>query len=290
MISKIESLGTSTGKIIYGSDDCQDILSLPVTKTMELFKSAGVLLFRDFRVTHEQMKMFAELFSSKFIQDYDRPQVDVDKFVHFVDEGTDSSPPHSEHAYSPFRPDVIWFCCAVPASQGGETLFWDGVRMWEEMSQETKQLFISKKLKFCHQNISIDMLKKLEPSVSSSDEVQQIMDSLEGVNYQINDNQTISIEYVCSAVVKTKYENQDAFANSFWVMQKNTEEATFEDGSRASDEVTNELQKLFDKLTEEILWQTGDLVMIDNSRFMHGRREFNDNRRQIFSTLSNLKF
>ncbi|MDF5731721.1 MAG: TauD/TfdA family dioxygenase, partial [Rhizonema sp. PD38] len=138
MMSTIESFGISTGKIVYSSEDCQDILSLSVKETIELFKSSGFLLFRGFGVSHEQMKAFAKQFSSKFIQDYTRPQVDSDQFVHFVDAGMDNCLPHSEHAYSPFRPDVIWFCCAVPAAEGGETLFWDGVRVWEELSQESK--------------------------------------------------------------------------------------------------------------------------------------------------------
>jgi alpha-ketoglutarate-dependent taurine dioxygenase len=43
-------------------------------------------------------------------------------------------------------------------------------------------------------------------------------------------------------------------------------------------------------LTGEISWQPGDLVMIDNSRFLHGRRAFNDDRRRIFALLSYLKF
>lgn len=290
MMSTIESFGTSTGKIVYSSEDYQDILSLSVKETIELFKSSGFLLFRGFGVSYEQMKPFAKQFSSKFIQDYTRPQVDSDKFVHFVDPGMDNCLPHSEHAYSPFRPDVIWFCCAVAAAEGGETLFWDGVRVWEELSKESKQLFLSKKLKFSHNNIPVDILKRFATSDATIVDIKQMLDGFEGVTYQIHDEQTVSMEYVCSAVVKTKYGNQAAFANTFWATQKKTEEAIFEDGSRAPDEVVNEIEKVLNKLTEEIAWQAGDLVMMDNSRFLHGRRAFNDTRRQVFSTLSNLKF
>ena len=290
MITTIESLGKSTGKIIYNSEDCPDIFCLSVTEIREIFKSSGVLLFRGFGVGHEQMKDFAEQLSSKFFQDYIRPLVDSDRFVHFVDAGMDNCLPHSEHAYSPFRPDVIWFCCAVPAAEGGETLFWDGVRVWEELSQESKQLFLSKKLKFCHNNIPIDILRRFAGLDATIVDIKQMLDSFEGVTYQINDNQTVSMKYVCSAVVKTKYGNQDAFANTFWATQKKTEEAIFEDDSRAPNEVTDQMEKVLDRLTEEISWQAGDLAMIDNSRFLHGRRAFSDNRRQIFSTLTDFNF
>jgi hypothetical protein len=156
------------------------------------------------------------------------------------------------------------------------------------LSQESKQLFLDKKLKFCHKVLP-DLWKKYTDSDAITD-FKQMLDSAEGVSYQIDEEQTVYLEYVCSAVVKTKYSNQDAFANSFWAYQKKTEEAVFEDASRASDRVADEIEKVLEELTEELPWQAGDLAMIDNSRFLHGRREFNDKRRQVFTTISNLKF
>ncbi|MGI2902869.1 TauD/TfdA dioxygenase family protein [Tolypothrix sp. VBCCA 56010] len=290
MNSKIEALGTSTGKILYSSD-CQNILDLSVAETMELFKSSGVILFRGFGVTPKQMKDFSERFSDRHIIDFTKVSIDSDKFVNFVDGGTDSLIPHCENSCFPFRPDVIWFCCTVPAEQEGETLFWDGVRVWEELSQESKELFLSKQLKFSYNKIPVDRLKKiLGSNANTIDDIKRILDSLDGVSYQLNDDKTVSIEYICSAVVKNKYSHQNAFANHFWVYQKKTEEAIFDDGSRASNQVADEIETIFDKLTEKIPWQAGDLVMMDNSRFLHGRGAFNDNRRQVFTTLSNLKF
>ncbi|MDF5718174.1 MAG: TauD/TfdA family dioxygenase [Rhizonema sp. NSF051] len=290
MLSKIEALGTSTGKILYNSH-CQNIFDLSVAETMELFKSSGVILFRGFGVTPKQMKDFSEQFSGKHIIDFTKVSIDSDKFVNFVDGGMDGLIPHSENSCFPFRPDVIWFCCTVPAEQEGETLFWDGVRVWEELSQESKQLFLSKQLKFSYNNIPLNQLKGFVGSNANNiDDIKRILESLDGVSYQFNDDKTVSVEYTCSALVKNKYSHKNAFSNHFWVYQKKTEEAIFEDGSRASDEVADEIETIFDKLTEKILWEAGDLVMMDNSRFLHGRGAFNDNRRQVFTTLSNLKF
>ncbi|MEH2238967.1 TauD/TfdA family dioxygenase [Nostoc sp.] len=290
MISQTEPLGTSTGKILYSSN-CQNIFHISVAETMELFKSSGVILFRGFGVTANQMKDFSEQFSDKHIIDFTKVSINSDKFVNFVDGGMDGLIPHCENSCFPFRPDVIWFCCTVPAEQEGETLFWDGVRVWEELSQESKQLFLSKQLKFSYNNVPVDTLKGITGSDANTiDDIKRILDSLDGVSYQFNDDQTVSVEYTCSSIVKNKYSHQNAFANHFWVYQKKTEEAIFDDGSRASDEVADEIEIIFDKLTEKIPWEAGDLVMMDNSRFLHGRRAFNDNRRQVFTTLSNLKF
>ena len=65
----------------------------------------------------------------------------------------DAIPVHAEHAsFSVMRPDVIWFGCKTPVKEG-ETLFWDGVQIWNEMSKNTKQLFINKKLKMSFDNV-----------------------------------------------------------------------------------------------------------------------------------------
>ncbi|MEO1352215.1 MAG: TauD/TfdA family dioxygenase [Cyanobacteria bacterium J06635_15] len=321
MMNVIESLGASTGKIVHSDKDCLNILELPITEIMELFKSSGVLLFRGFGVTPGLMKTFSNKFSRAHITDFTKKSITSDKFVNFVDNGTINRIAHSERAYLPLRPDVIWFCCTVPAEKGGETLFWDGVRVWEELSEASKKLFLSKKLKFRHEVSSSSWEKhkylyrimyrsnslfhqclrmtsffaflmcQFTNDLGALVNLKQALEELRGVSFQIdNEKQTGYFEYVCSAVAKTRYGNQNAFANSFWVYQKKTEKSIFEDDSRASDEVADEIEGVLERLVEEIPWQSGDLVMIDNSRFLHGRREFYDERRQVFTTLSNLRF
>lgn len=88
-----------------------------------------------------------------------------------------------------------------------------------------------------------------------------------------------------------RYGDRDAIANSLVnLYSRKGENIKFEDGSLISEKTIREIKKVMNKLTEVIRWQTGDLVMVDNSKFLHGRRAFNDNRRQIFVLLSNLNF
>ncbi|MBN3897491.1 MAG: TauD/TfdA family dioxygenase [Nostoc sp. NOS(2021)] len=286
MRNKIESFGIGTGKIVYSTNDYEDIFCFSKAENIELFKSSGVVLFRGFGVTPIQMKAFSEKFSSSYIGDPTKTSFDSVDFVNFVDAEMNAISLHVEHGFSPFRPDAIWFCCKTPV-QGGETLFADGVQIWKEMSKHTKQLFLDKKLKFDFESVEFDDLKNFLVLGETLDNCKPILDKIEGLSYQINEDSTLSCKYICSAVVKTKYENQDAFANSLSGPLANGLEI-FEDGSKLPDEVADEIQKLYDKFTEEISWQAGDLVMIDNSRFMHGRREFKDNQREVFTTLTNL--
>ncbi|MFN6562995.1 MAG: TauD/TfdA family dioxygenase [Nostoc sp. ChiSLP01] len=282
-------LKSSSGNIIV-NDTGQDILQLPVSKTLEKFKSFGMLFFRGFNVNYEQMKAFAEQFSSTFMGQYSRPIVDLNnKFITLVDSGMHYIAPHCENANSPFRPDVVWFCCAVPAAEGGETLFWDGVEVWKAMSEELKQLFLGQKVRYVQKFLASHWQQFLGAGATIND-VKNTLEGIEGLNYKISQDESLILEYVCSAVVKTKYGDRDAFANSIISEYRNPRGiVTFANGSAIPVKVINEIQKIMDNLTGFIPWMPGDLVMIDNSRFLHGRKSFNDGRRRIMTLLSDIK-
>jgi len=299
----LEQFGSSTEKIVC-SKTSQSILSLSSDEVLEQFRLCGLLLFRGFGVTYEEMREFSEKFSSKFVRDPARQIVgSFGDFIQMVDNGMDEVLPHCENAVSPFRPDIVWFCCGVPAAQDGETLFWDGIKIWEKLSELVKQLFISKKVKFRFL-FPVDNWKLFFGLGTTIADVKQILDNIPEVNYHFKEDESIYFEYTCSGVVKTKFDNQYAFANSIIIWHKeqdNYEKTTFdiqesdlivffEDGSLIPNAAIKEIKEVMDKLTGVISWQPGDIVMIDNSRFLHGRRAFQDNRRQIFSHLSYLKY
>ncbi len=279
----------SSAKLIH-NNTAQSILQLPAQETLGYFKEFGVVLFRGFDIDYAQMKTFAEKFSSRFILDKERRVIDPrNQFVTLVDPGMHYVSPHCENANSPFRPDVIWFCCGVPASQGGETLFWDGVRVWQELSEELQELFVAKNIRYLQKFPAADWKHFLGAGATLVD-VKRTLNGIPGLSYTINEDQSISIEYVCSAVVKTKYGHQDAFANSLIAEYKNPRGiVAFEDGSPIPSTAINQIQQVMNNLTEVISWQPGDLVMIDNSRFLHGRRSFTDTKRRIYALLSYLK-
>ncbi|MFN6534908.1 MAG: TauD/TfdA family dioxygenase [Nostoc sp. EkiNYC01] len=284
-----ELLKNSSGKIIF-NDTGQNIMQLPVSTILEDFKSFGLLLFRGFNVNYEQMKVFAEQFDATFLNQYNRPIVDLNnQFITLVDSGMHYIAPHCENANSPFRPDVVWFCCAVPAAEGGETLFWDGVEVWKAMSRELQQLFIDQKIRYVQKFLASHWQQFLGAS-ATIDDVKKILDNMAGISYKINQDESLILEYICSGVIKTKYGDRDAFANSIISEYRNPRAiVTFANGSAIPVKIINQIQKIMDDLIGFIPWVSGDLVMIDNSRFLHGRKSFNDKRRRIVTLLSDIK-
>jgi alpha-ketoglutarate-dependent taurine dioxygenase len=291
MIEGIEPLGQS-GALIVHNRSSAGILELPVAEMKELLKTAGVIVFRGFSVDPWRMKAFADRFSSRFNRDRLRPPVEgTGGFVQKLVEGTGYAEPHSEQADSPFRPDALWFCCESPASDGGETLYWDGVKVWEELDPELRDLFTTKKIRYFHL-YSSDKWKMFLGHGAVLSDAQRALDGIEGVSYYVTGDESIYIEYVCSALVKTKYGNHTAFTNSLLSERKNTlgDLMSFDDGTPIPEVVIAQIKRTMGGLTEEIYWQPGDLAFIENSRFMHGRNAFSDRRRQMYSCLSFLNF
>jgi hypothetical protein len=74
--------------------------------------------------------------------------------------------------------------------------------------------------------------------------------------------------FVVPAVQRPRYCNQDAFANSIIVEDQS---AFFEDDSPISTDLRLDLFELTVSLSYRVAWEQGDILMIDNSRVMHGR-------------------
>jgi hypothetical protein len=261
------------------------ILELSKQEVFHLFQSCGVILFREFQVTYEQMKKFSAQFSDRYVIDPTKEHIgSVDgSLIQLADGGTHHIGPHCENASTPFVSDVIWFCCGVPI-KGGETLFWNGVQVWNELSEPVKQLFQSKKVKYWR-DVPVEQWKLFLGADSTIVDVKQLLSSIEGIKYHINDDESFYMEYTCSAVKKPNFDDQLAFANSV-VYEYDRQRISLEDGLPIPDAVIAEIKDIMNRLTEVIPWQPGDLAMIDNSKFLHGRPAFEDAdaKRKVFTT------
>jgi alpha-ketoglutarate-dependent taurine dioxygenase len=73
-------------------------------------------------------------------------------------------------------------------------------------------------------------------------------------------------------------------------MQLNPDVLKFDDDSQIPDELMDELNGIAERITTNIEWQKGDILMIDNTRIMHGRRAFTDQMREIYIRLCSPNF
>ena len=99
-------------------------------------------------------------------------------------------------------------------------------------------------------------------------------------------DKSILIAYICPLVIPSRCGKYQVFINSLLpTMQLNPDILKFNDDSEIPAELMEELNEIAERITTNINWKKGDILMIDNTRIMHGRRAFTDKKREIYIRL-----
>ncbi len=274
-------------------------------------KEHGAVLLRGFKPSTEEFKAFTDRLCHDF-SDYkaggmrigalNRQAVDNDKTLLTVTGHTQgfAMALHGEMYYLPVRPHILWFYCQRPPTDGGgQTTLADGARLWEAFSPELKSFFEHNRLAY-HRNLmdgdwqttflteDFEEARKLAESQCDSVvahpeehrlETRSVFEATltgtDGEKIFINNMATVWMaEWAFeSGWIK---ENVGSIQTAVCPMVVRTEA-----GERISARVMEELSETAERLTVEVSWQEGDVVMVDNARVMHGRREARDKNRSI---------
>ena len=295
---KTTPISQELGTIILGTDD-SDILNLDRQDIIECFKSSSLLLFRGFEVDTDKFKAFTELLSTNFVSyvggAYSREMIKGDKTLLSVTGGKQhfAVPLHGEMYYRKQKPEILWFYCASPALKDGETTACDGIAIYNELSDATRSLFQDKRLKYIRtyptgvwQKIyQTDDIKTLEQLCTEND-----------MQLQVNPDCSVTTEYIKSAIQPSRCGKYNVFINNILPVVEQESKGSqasivrLEDDSKIPDEVIDEIKRVTDRLTQLVSWQKGDILMVDNTRLMHGRRSFADEQRDIYVRLCNAAF
>lgn len=291
MIFSQQSISERIGQQIINSDN-KNILEISKEEIVSLFKTYGVLLFRGFTTDTNIFREFTNLFSTDFLDyaggAFNRKVINGDNTILSVNDYQFDIKLHGEMYYQKKMPLMLWFFCAHPASEHGETTVCDGRQFFEALSVELKSLFMNKKLKFTVQMNKEEWQKKYK-----TEDLNELKKNCyqNYTNLYIYPNESIRIEYVCPAIIPSRCGKYQVFINSLLpTMQLNPQILKFEDDSEIPAEVMVELNEIAEALTTNIAWQKGDILMVDNTRIMHGRRAFTDAKRDIYIRLCSPAF
>lgn len=252
-----------------------ELPALAPAEIVGLLKEYGVILFTGFENSLAEFEVFTETFGQTVWG------------AHDVFPGGEPLGFHGEATWTPCPPDIVWFYCVTPATSGGETTLCDGVEALARMSPPTRELFRRKRLQFNKYWTHEKWLTRL--NVGGLREAEVFLSRLPRVSFNVCDDETLHLQYVTPAIVKTKLSGEDAFVNS--VINSayySSFGLRFEDGSEIPAAVREELRQLTDSLALALDWEAGEFVMIDNSRVMHGRNAYIDTARDIKSIHTNL--
>ena len=286
----------SFGKTVFGTK--QDICELAQAEVIEQFNNSSLLLFRGFDVDTEKFKQFTELFSTNFVSyvggAYSREMINGDKTLLSVTGGKLAFPVplHGEMYYRKNRPDILWFYCASPALQDGETTVCDGIQIYNKLSSPTQKLFQETKIKYTR-TYATGVWQK----IYQTDDLSHVEAVCQENDLQLEANSAqITTHYVAPAIQPSRCGKHQVFINNILpvVAQEvngNTSSIVrFEDDTKIPDHVINEIKIISEELIHLVPWQKSDVLMIDNTRLMHGRRSFADNQRDIYVRLCQASF
>ena len=256
----------------------------------------GVIKLSQFCSSKKAFSQFSDTFFSKTTTDPGRQQVSPN--TQYVNIGSAAIDPHCENATTPYRPDCIAFYYDNAPRYGSQTTLCDGEEVFRNLPASTRYFLLRNKFKFSRRlpaNVWKFYVQKALGRVKSIQEI-----TLNDLNrlpttgiehrYIPCDNGDIILEVIVPLVDSSLFSGNPAYANSLQGPSQNhaAPTITLADDTAVPGEILSDIHCIVDHCTWEADVQTGDVLLIDNSRFMHGRRKIIDPARRVLVAMGDI--
>ena len=272
-----EKITEKWGQLILPSSTTR-ISELNLGEIISLLEKNGVLLFRGFDINSENITTFTNLFTERYARPANRRYSSEQKIARNADYcknsdiGTDI-PLHSESSFAPVWPEFLSFYCKIPPIVGGQTTLCDGINIWNSLSSSIKQFFLGQPLRY---ELEIDVPPNLKKRPGKGK--QPWIFSKPGVSGYLDwDKHLISLKLLRYAVNDSRIANNLCFSNHLLARledETQIKKIRMANGDKISEDLISEVKETCEGLTYAHTWQKDDVILLDNIRFMHGRRYF----------------
>lgn len=239
----------------------------------------GVVLLRGFDTGLHSFEMSTAELCTEFLTHGfpNRVGVSEDGTTQTVLTGNGFIDLHAELNHLPFPPDVLWMYCVRAPEKGGETLACDGIAFWDALDESQRSLLRTRRLKYTHSWGSEQWRGFLR--VSHIADAVAKLESYPSVRVLgvAGAEEIIRFEYRVPAVKRTRFGGREAFVNSVPLTAQFRRALHLED-EEIDAELLRDVRRIAEKLSRRIAWRDGDVVLIDNSRVLHGRCAFSGER------------
>jgi len=177
-------------------------------------------------------------------------------------------------------------------TKGGETIICDGIDIVDNMGQELFKAFASRRLRYT----LIASTTFCEYWLGSADPDDTILEKPpENCPYTFTKFEgNIYHTFTEPALYAPMFDSRLAFGNFLLFARYRLKKdifPVFSNLEKVSDELLDAVKVISDRISVAINWQKGDTIMLDNTRFMHGRNAILDlDERLIMSYFGYLKF
>jgi alpha-ketoglutarate-dependent taurine dioxygenase len=260
------------------------LADLDPERIQALFRAHGMLVFRGFAPTVAELEAFTRPFTAEHMTGYGRAPFPELKLVTLGNESGLPLEPHADNGLRPEaqRPEITWFMCEVPSDSAGETLFYDGIQLLARLTPATRELLGQKRVSYVSRVAEAAWRPK---GFKDAESFARFVPQLGGRAGRILADGTVEVEVLSSALRRTRWNDQPAFVSSMCVPGSRGFEAmtaSLEGEDAIPTSVRQEVAAALAACEQILEWRPRDVVMLDNTRFLHGRRGYADRRRTLY--------
>ena len=204
---------------------------------------------------------------------------------------------HNENAYCNNWPRVLAFFCETPPVTGGETPLADSRKIFSKIPIEIANAFRDKKIMYTRTyGLGIDLPWETVFQTKNKEEVSRYCSK---VGIQVAwDGDILRVKEICPACLQHPITKEWVWFNQAHLFHvSNLDEdireyllgeygeeslprnAYFGDGTTIPSDYLDEIRKVIDKEKRKTPWESGDLLLLDNLLYAHGREPFTGDRK-----------
>lgn len=239
-----------------------------------LYVSHGALLLRGFPADLDAFHRIAQEFCpvAVYNDSGNRARIGQQGEIQTVNLGIRPFPLHPELSREPWKPDTCFFYCLTPPSQGGATTICDGVAIVRDLPQAMREQMAARRIKY---------IIPAGPTVldywlgTPNPDDEQLANPPPHCPYSFErSGDQIARAFTRPLLHRPMFVDAQAFGNFLLFARYLRGVRTFpllDDGGQVPEDWVAAVKRSSDPLTVPINWRAGDLLILDNSRFMHGR-------------------
>jgi Taurine catabolism dioxygenase TauD, TfdA family len=256
------------------------ILDVDPATVIDHYKAHGALLFRGFGADLGQFNHFAKQFcrTSVVNESPGRVLLDPANAIYAVDGGTNAFSLHPELSREPWKPDLAMFGCLSAPGRGGQTTICDGIALANALPADVRAGLEGRRLVYIKASWP-ELLEFWLGNSAPNDDLLRLPPA--GCPYafmRLNDGRVVR-HFSRPALHKPMFADALAFGNFLLFARFNNGRIGFpllDDFRPVPDEWLHVIRDAGQKLAVAVEWQNGDVLMLDNTRFMHGRNAIVD--------------
>jgi alpha-ketoglutarate-dependent taurine dioxygenase len=269
-------------------------LDIPEQMLIDAYKRYGALLLRGFAIDFAGFRALTDRYcsTSVFNESPGREVLDDALNIQTVNIGKDAFPLHPELSREPWKPDIAFFWCMNAPSVGGETTACDGIEIVKRLPPAVREAFRTRRLRYTR-----EMAPAVRQFWFGTPEPDDAMLSHPppGCPFEFGRSRGMVLQtFTRPALHKPMFADELAFGNYLMFgryLKGSRNFPTFDNGQVVPDDLLAVVKEVSDGLTAPIDWISGDIAILDNTRFMHGRNRIIDvAERRIATYFGYLKF